>query len=401
LWTSARTSEGFKSVRKRIAEDDDSIADSEQNENSDKKPQTASDILAHQEEELEYVAIQTIHIPEYDEVLLDARTSTMAKSGLPLVVEPGEKYFDNSMQWAKDCCHDSATVVCSVCCVGMESNIEGTLGRHTKIPVVHELNTMFERKSRRLHQDLRINADSGEMEALPLIDRDLEEIDGDQLDGIFSDISPLLIPVLLHGESVLPSITNLTGRNMVLSRATQRLLREIKSTAAAPNGESPTTAAPEIPVTPTTIANNSNNNITNNNTAGLYSMHSNLIQFLDVHENEPILRVINSPLDFSFKRIIFPECNPDFGGQLGEWNDNSHNLTQRLGPLPLSYQHRGAQGSILKIFIFQLELSEHPWMNSEEKAYARLKQYYNQYVSIFEQQTIEFLAMQTHRLMEE
>ena len=315
-----------------------------------------------------------------------------------------------------DLCTNKA-LCCCYYCSGCQDRFDSDLRlQHDPIALEDEYDAYCERRVHRWHQDIRPNADRGDLETTPLINNrptsgdnvPYEEVEGDEVDGIYQDISPILIPVLLQGESVSQSITAMTGRNIALSRVTQRLLREIKSDAMKHTTqiEANQTGNQEPGTNPQTQP-AAAGAATGATIPPIQSIHSNLLKFIDLYENEPILKVISSPLDYSYKQVVLPEVTRIYGGQLGQWSNQEMNsngtqaLQQRLGPLPGSFQFHGSKGSLLKLFLFQIMLQEHPYMNSEERIYASLKDMFNQYSLVFEQKTIEFLAFRVQRLCAE
>lgn len=332
------------------------------------------------EDDYDYVTIHGVTLPERDFDLtffgedkpVDGKTTKTV-----VVVKPHSR--PDTMPLLVAC--TKAVNCCCYYCSGCSTD-RPNMG-HSSIPLDNEYDVLLSRRTRRSTASNKSAAKSGnDSETTPLITGD-EDLDGDEHDGIYQDVTPILIPILLSGELVAPNIASLTGRNIALSRATQRILRDIKTESRQEE---------EI-----RIGQGGGNTL--NNSESILSVHSNLLRFLDLQENEPILRVISNPLDYSYRQIVLPDTNKLYGGQLGQWSTESTPV-QRLGPLPGSYQHQGGGlGSILKVFLFQMVVSDHPYMNAEERHFSSIKDTFNQYCSIFEQKAIEHLAFQTQRLV--
>lgn len=243
-------------------------------------------------------------------------------------------------------------------------------------------------------------------------------LQGNTDDGVYRDVTPILIPILMNGEHVIPSIASITGDHIKLSRATQRILRDIRSLSIINTVEDfkeinqdnnslnsnddsakdeKAVSDPIVHPNNLVIAGDSSNDDNNNSYKNILKaisslpVNSSLGRFLDIQNNSPIMKVIDCPLNYNYSQLVLPKKNVLYGGKLGQW-DNSNTIFQKLGPIPGTFHTNSNDSSILKLFLFQIYLTEHPYFNSEEKQYAILKELFNQYCSIFEQKSIEYLV---------
>lgn len=97
----------------------------------------------------------------------------------------------------------------------------------------------------------------------------------------------------------------------------------------------------------------------------------------------------NNPVDYSFSQLALPDVCAAYGGVLGQYPPTAPSV-QRIGPIPGSLA-RLSEGALLKVYLSQIVLSDHPLMNQEERLAAELREVYVQYILLVEQKPHEHL----------
>lgn len=248
---------------------------------------------------------------------------------------------------------------CCYCCIPTV-NLPAA---HEKLKAFTEIYSLKDRRSkRRKEQQERRKAAQNDIETGQILELDEP---GEEIDGIYQDELPLLTPILLRGEAVNPAITPLTTQNITLSRITQRILREI--IALREKGFHSDESNP------------------------FYKSYTATVEMLDRQDESPIFKLSNDPWDYSYSRLVVEDPNHDEAGQVTQWSQDS-SIVQKYGPLPGSFHHHSTDGTLMRLFLYQAVLSEHPYINGEERLYASMKETFSQYSAVFEQKALEYLA---------
>jgi hypothetical protein len=113
----------------------------------------------------------------------------------------------------------------------------------------------------------------------------------------------------------------------------------------------------------------------------------------------PVLRVIDDPVNDDTTIVSIPEQNKAFGGQLGNWGPDA-TIKERLGPLNTGDRRSGSR-SILRLHVHQLSLKDFPLISLEEKKFNDMKSAFAVYRSLFEHQTLPYLALRVNTVLEE
>jgi hypothetical protein len=222
-----------------------------------------------------------------------------------------------------------------------------------------------------------MRSDDNDEETDPLFDPKAARID-----GIYNDNPPLLASILLDSEHVPVSIAQMSAANLQLSRATQRILRDLLGGIQAqsvrkkwvemnrkPSKPEEPKKRPDVPGE---------------------------VHLLQQLSSAPVLQIIENPVTGGNTQPLVPKSSLSFGGQLGQWG-NEGSLADKFGALPRGWSgRRGGQRAKFKLHIHQLLITDHPLMSYEERQLIRLKEIYAQYRSLFEQKILEFL---TQRLL--
>jgi hypothetical protein len=211
-----------------------------------------------------------------------------------------------------------------------------------------------------------------------------------RLDGLYNDNPPLLAGMLLDAEHVPASIAQLSAANLQLSRATQRILRDLvggiqarhvrkkwKDMNRTPSRQEEVAQPWQRPEIPGEV---------------------HLLQQLNT---APVLQIIENPVAGGNTQPLVPKPSLSFGGQLGQWGADG-SLADKFGALPVGWSgRRGGQRAKFKLHLHQLLLTDHPLMSHEERQVVQLKAVYAQYRSLFEQKVLEFLTQRLFALIEE
>lgn len=221
-------------------------------------------------------------------------------------------------------------------------------------------------------------------------DDDLDETDSlfdvkaARVDGLFNGNPPLLTNMLLDAEHVPMSIAKLSASNLQLSRATQRILRDLLGSIEAQQvrkkwrdmtrrvGAESTATGPQRAEVPAEV---------------------NLLRQLN---SAPVLQIIENPVTGGTTQPLIPKESVLYGGQISQWGTEG-SVTDKIGALPRGWSGRkGGQRAKFKLHLHQLMFTDHPVMSDEERQLVHLKALYAQYRSLFEQKVLEFL---TQRLL--
>ena len=98
---------------------------------------------------------------------------------------------------------------------------------------------------------------------------------------------------------------------------------------------------------------------------------------------------------------VVPDPTLSYGGVLGQWPEFA-TATERLGPLVVGGESKkGDMRSILRIHAHQLGILEHPFVSEEEAVFARLKETYQQYASLIQQDNLGYICGRLVGLIEE
>ena len=115
----------------------------------------------------------------------------------------------------------------------------------------------------------------------------------------------------------------------------------------------------------------------------------------------PILRIMDDPVVDLPSQPVIPDPTAAYGGTLGQWPDHS-TATERLGPLVVGGESKkGDMRSVLRVHIHQLGLLEHPSICEEERVYARLKDTYQQYCTLIQQDNLGYVCGRLVGLIDE
>mgnify|MGYP005992880053 CR=1 FL=1 len=216
-----------------------------------------------------------------------------------------------------------------------------------------------------------------------------------RIDGLYNDNPPLLANILLDAEQVPVSIAQISAANLQLSRATQRILRDLLGGIRAQqlrkkwiemNGKSSGKGSQS---TSMLKSEKEKEGVKRLDVPG--EVH--LLQQLGT---APVLQIIENPIAGGNTQPQLPKPHLTCGGQLSQWGSEG-TTTDRTGALPRGWTgNRGGQRAKFKLHLHQLLLSDHPLMSFEERQLVQLKAIYTQYRSLFEQKILEFL---TQRLL--
>lgn len=228
-----------------------------------------------------------------------------------------------------------------------------------------------------------IAADSESDVELGLLSRNDQEDEFDDLpgeveDGVYQEQLAAYLLMILNGEYVNTKIAGLTDSTILLSRATQCIMRDILSLQKRKALSTTDTIEQER----------------------IDTMIRSLFGMLEKDGEHLIMRVGPDPIDNS---ASFPVLNLP-----NSLRHHNHNLIDRKyesshlqHQLESSNGGAGSSGSLLKIFMMHLTLSDHPLMNHEERLFARLKELFAQYAAVFQQRSLEHLADRVFQLGDE
>jgi hypothetical protein len=208
-----------------------------------------------------------------------------------------------------------------------------------------------------------------------------DDIYGEEEDGIYQEAFPLYSPLLLRGELSLPAIAKLVSTDQRFSRVSQRILREVKLLSDKMTLYSTPGASSDY--------------LKRLQLAYGRLFHHNFDSTYAYGGDERLcFNMVTDPLDYSRWSLLFHKYNQDsllkpFDRSL-LMNGDGDSLLQNMNP-----------EFLLKIFILQIVLKDHPFMNGEERAYAELKEVFTQYSSMFQQKQLEYLANRVAYFAEE
>jgi hypothetical protein len=211
-------------------------------------------------------------------------------------------------------------------------------------------------------------------------------------DGLYANQLPILADILMNAENVdsLP-IAKLVDADVGLARVTQRTLRDLK-------GQVDNEKLRRIWTT--LVRSNRGKEGRHNRDEddvfilkkSLRTPFSSVSELLNQLSIGPVLRIIDDPvIDFPSQPVI-PDTALSYGGVLGQWPEEISN-EERLGHILYGGEGKGSTiRSLLRIHVHQLGLLEHPYVNEEERLFARLKECYQQYSSLIQQNTLGYLC---------
>lgn len=204
-----------------------------------------------------------------------------------------------------------------------------------------------------------------------------DDIYGEDEDGIYQEEFPLYTPIVLRGELALPAVAKLVASNQRFSRVSQRILREVKMLTDK-------LALHQQPGGSTEYL---------ERLQGAYNrlFHNNFDTSISSsrHDERLCFNMVTNPLDYSRWTLLFQPYNQN--SLLNKFDRSL--LANGQGEHPNEAMlHNMNPEFLLKIFLLQIVLRDHPFMNGEERAYAELKESFTQYSAMFQQKQLEYLA---------
>lgn len=176
------------------------------------------------EDSEEYFELTALDTPSLDIFLTPSKSSGIRSDGtvIPALVQPAGKLFLQP-GIADKCCHMTANCLSSTCltCSGTQFTPGGYFLQDERDMVAHTAARGPPAPEGTEHTPLVSEYDPE--------DRDYT---ADEAAGLYRDWLPVLAPVLLRGERILPAIAPLTAPYLLLSRTTQRILRDVHSLRA-------------------------------------------------------------------------------------------------------------------------------------------------------------------------
>eukprot|EP01031_Cornospumella_fuschlensis_P029758 gene29758-35933_t len=274
----AARSSSSAATSRRITEDSDA---EQASEDGGPSISTIDEVAQHEEieETEEYFQLTTVELPSIEMLSADKGDGKgeakgegdktdkpkADKSSVPPIISPQAKLFMQP-NTADRCCYYSA-LGCARCarCVtcdqfdSLHVGDDGIFDRDEKELVTHYTLTAYNNRDKTEDAPL-LRAVAGEADG-EQADFVLEERDyrADGESGLYRSALPVLAPILLRGERAAPRISRYTPPYMIVSRATQRVLRDIHSqylrhlaslpAADSGNREGPARAAAPLPET--------------------------------------------------------------------------------------------------------------------------------------------------------
>ncbi|RYG65474.1 hypothetical protein EON64_11835, partial [archaeon] len=401
----ARSSSSTPASR-RITEDSDA---EQASEDGGPSISTIDEAAPHEEieETEEYFQLTTVELPTLDIVHqafksdgkgdgkegADKEVNRNAdnKSSVPAIISPQSKLFMQP-NTAYRCCYYSALgcVRCSRCMTcdqldSMHVNDDGIFDRDEKDLVTQYTVTAHNNRDKAETAPLlRAVAGDGESEQQEECVLEERNYRADREGGLYRSRLPVLAPILLRGERLAPYIARYTPPYTLLSRATQRILRDIHMQYLQHLASLP---APETE--------------TGSREAASHAMaplpETSLLELLTQYATH---QLPGHQLDESPKHLVLPPISTAYGGVLGRWKDDVSSV-QRIGNIPSSLSKLAMQGSVLRIFLHQLVVTEHPLMLPEERAAAELREIFTGYATLFDNKLLEHLVGRIHGLCTE
>jgi hypothetical protein len=220
-----------------------------------------------------------------------------------------------------------------------------------------------------------------------------------QIDGLYVDEGNKLTDIFLSGAEMAGNLATLVPSSMHLSRVTQRVLRDLETTAnnervrklynaeirakkqpMKPSGE----VSPRRKSTmPTAIYNE-------RALAGVY-----LLKQLGAG---PVFKAPESMINEQPVQPVIPKPSVAYGGELGQWSEDA-TAKERLGVIAARFDSKKVSRSVLRIHLHTLTITNHALMSLEEQLYNRLRRVYAQYRAAMQQRAVGYMAYRLYSII--